>query len=362
MRTAQRTPPEIGGLINWRTGNRGTDMSSSREWAQPTVDEVVDGVFRIPLPMPGNPLEAVNVYAMTGPDGVAMIDGGWAAPGAIERLEWGLDKLGKRLSDIHTVLTTHFHFDHYTLAVELKRRTGCRIALGEGERRTIDQILVGGGQTGANSTEALLVRCGIPAQYTSDNLFRGEGSANYAHPDVWLHDGDRFDFGRNILAVSTPGHTTGHFCFIDEQAELAFTGDHILPTITPAIGGEGPSERMPLADYLSSLQLMADRPDARLLPAHGVVAPSVHARVKELQEHHEQRLNQSLEAIGDGARDTYDVAKALRWTRRGRHLSELAGMDQLMAVHETRFHLDVLHADGKLAVDSTGPVDLYTLA
>ena len=86
MRTAQRTPPEIGGLINWRTGNRGTDMSSSREWAQPTVDEVVDGVFRIPLPMPGNPLEAVNVYAMTGPDGVAMIDGGWAAPGAIGRL------------------------------------------------------------------------------------------------------------------------------------------------------------------------------------------------------------------------------------------------------------------------------------
>ncbi|WP_029138607.1 MBL fold metallo-hydrolase [Nakamurella lactea] len=337
-------------------------MGSSREWARPTVDEVSDGVFRIPLPMPGNPLEAVNVYAVTSPDGVAMVDGGWAKPGAIERLEWALGKLGKRLSDIHTVLTTHFHFDHYTLAVDLKRRIGCRIALGEGERRTIDEILAGSTAVGPNSMERLLARCGVPARYTAENLFRGEGSANYMYPDVWLHDGDRFDLGRDILAVSTPGHTTGHFCFIDERAGLAFTGDHILPTITPAIGGEGPSERMPLADYLSSLQLMADRPDARLLPAHGIVAPSVHARVRELQEHHEQRLNQCLQAIGAGAGDTYDVAKALRWTRRGRRLSELAGMDQLMAVHETRFHLDVLHATGKVAVDSTGPVDRYAMA
>ncbi|WP_396655743.1 MBL fold metallo-hydrolase [Microbacterium sp.] len=336
-------------------------MSVSREWARPTVDEVADAVFRIPLPMPGNPLEAVNVYAIVSADGVGMIDGGWARPGALERLEWALGKLGKGLSDIHTVLTTHFHFDHYTLAVELKRLTGCRIALGEGERRTIDQILDVGRRAGLDSFESLMLRCGLPAAHIAEHRFRGEGAGDYAHPDLWLRDGERLDIGRDILAVSTPGHTTGHFCFIDEQDGLAFTGDHILPTITPSIGSESPSERMPLVDYLASLRLMADRPDARLLPAHGVVTPSVHARVGELQEHHARRLDQCVNAVADGARDTFDVAKALPWTRRGRRLSELSGMDQLMAVQETRYHLDLLQAEGRLTVDSSGPVDLYSI-
>src|SRR5690606_36548183 len=91
--------------LDARVSRDADGMRASREWARPAVDEVEDGVFRIPLPMPGNPLEAVNVYAIVGDDGVAMIDGGWAKPVALERLEWALGRLGKRLSDVHTILT-----------------------------------------------------------------------------------------------------------------------------------------------------------------------------------------------------------------------------------------------------------------
>ena len=54
---------------------------------------------------------------------------------------------------------------------------------------------------------------------------------------------------------------------------------------------------MPLRDYLDSLELVRGLPDRRLLPAHGPVAPSVHARVDELIEHRHTRLAQIDETV-----------------------------------------------------------------
>jgi glyoxylase-like metal-dependent hydrolase (beta-lactamase superfamily II) len=119
---------------------------------------------------------------------------------------------------------------------------------------------------------------------------------------------------------------------------------------------------MALRDYLSSLRLMLKLPDARLLPAHGPVQDSTHARVTELLDHHEARLAEAFEAAQAGAATAYEVAKAVRWTRRRQSFADLDLMNQFMATGETAAHLEVLVTRGQLTRRTTaeGTV-LYTL-
>ena len=56
-----------------------------------------------------------------------------------------------------------------------------------------------------------------------------------------------------------------------------------------------------------------------------------------------------------------EVACALRWTRRGRHLEELDPLNQMLAVTETRAHLELLAAQGRLAVSWDGEVAVYAV-
>ncbi len=50
--------------------------------------------------------------------------------------------------------------------------------------------------------------------------------------------------------IETPGHTRGHVVFSDPASRLLFTGDHVLPTITPSIGFEPVATDNPLGDFL----------------------------------------------------------------------------------------------------------------
>ena len=45
-------------------------------WTEPGVEDLGGGVYRIPLPLPMEGLRAVNVYAITDPGGVDLIDAG----------------------------------------------------------------------------------------------------------------------------------------------------------------------------------------------------------------------------------------------------------------------------------------------
>src|SRR6202012_5694272 len=107
-------------------------------WTAPGVFEVAPGVHRIPLPLPNDALRAVNVYALDGLGGLTVIASGWALALARERLDDALAQMGHALGDIDRFLMTHVHRDHYTQAVLLRREFGTRVALGIGERPSLD--------------------------------------------------------------------------------------------------------------------------------------------------------------------------------------------------------------------------------
>jgi len=331
-------------------------------WAQSGPETVRPGVHRIPLPLPEDGLRAVNVYALEGlTDGLVLIDGGWSIPESRKALEDALARLGHDLGEIDHILVTHIHRDHYTQAVELRRLLGSRVHLGAGERRGLE--LLGELRTDApvGSLETLR-RAG--AHDLAERVFatyHGEFDATvWEAPDRWLTAEELRLGDARLTVVPTPGHTQGHVVYLDRKRGLMFSGDHVLPHITPSIGFELGGPALPLGDYLDSLHLMTTLADAQLLPAHGPVGDSVHARVGELLAHHDDRLTETRAALGDRTRTAYEVAQELGWTRRRVSFADLGVFDRMLAVNETAAHLDVLVARGRARRTESDGVDRYT--
>ena len=322
------------------------DEPDRHAWERPGAHEVAPGIHRIPLPLPGDSLKAVNIYAISDGDQVVLIDGGWALDEAEELLGKGLASIGYALGDVREFLVTHLHRDHYTQAIALRRHHGGSVSVGEGERacleliRTIEEHpdIARLHEAGALELSRLLAQ------------WHGERDlTNWEDPDRWLDDGVDLPLNtRTLRVIATPGHTRGHVVFHDAGADALFAGDHVLPHITPSIGVELNRPHSPLRSYLDSLKLIRALPDARLLPAHGPVTDSVHTRVDELLEHHEQRLTATAEAVDAGAHTAFAAAQVLPWTRRHRTFDELDMFNQILAIHETMAHLRVLVERGWL--------------
>jgi glyoxylase-like metal-dependent hydrolase (beta-lactamase superfamily II) len=338
-------------------------------WAEPGVEDLGDGLYRIPLPLPGDALKAVNVYAIAGDDGVDLIDAGMALVQARERLTEALGQLGFGLGDIKNFFITHIHQDHYTLAVELRTTLRGQITLGEGERVNMAAIrAVAAGQHEPGFIEMLYAMGAAElADQIRDIMHPGmaikRSPAEWPDPDRWLEDGAVLDLrSRTLRAIHTPGHTQGHVVFHDEAGGGLFAGDHVLPHITPSIGFQPAITRTALRDYLGSLRLMLTLPDSRLLPAHGPVCESTHDRVNELLDHHETRLAQTRDAASGDPVTAYQAAQAIPWTRRQRKLADLEPMNQLLAIGETAAHLEVLVLRGQLTRHTTADgVDTYAV-
>ncbi|SDI45397.1 Glyoxylase, beta-lactamase superfamily II [Actinokineospora alba] len=335
--------------------------AGSGPWTEPGAFPVAPGVHRVPLPLPNDGLHAVNVYAVESADGLVLIDSGWALQEARDLLESSLGSIGYGFEDIGRFLITHMHRDHYTLAVELRRMFGARIALGVGEQPNFDAVRGGSGE----AQLAEIARWGaadlvekLRGLYTRDNA--EQAKATYELPDDWIPGAQDIEIGdRTLRAVPTPGHTRGHVVFADPAASLLFSGDHVLPHITPSIGFEPARAELPLGAYLDSLRLMRTLPDMRLLPAHGPVTDSVHTRVDELLLHHEERLAATEAVVREGAATAFEAANRLTWTRRGRAFDELDTFNRTLAVGETAAHLDVLVVRGELKSSTVDGVVEY---
>jgi glyoxylase-like metal-dependent hydrolase (beta-lactamase superfamily II) len=292
----------------------------------------------------------VNVYAIEDGDGVTLIDAGWAIDRARQQLERALAELGYALRDITQFLITHLHRDHYTQAVAIRRELRTPIALGADEQPSLD-VMPSLRQDNHRPQITQLRVAGAAA--VIDRLRASPGDAesplDWEAPDVWITGQAALEVGdRRLIPIPTPGHTRGHLVFADRENGILFAGDHVLPHITPSVGFEAAPQTHPLRNYLRSLELVRTLPDMRLLPAHGPVTDSVHARVDELLGHHDVRLQDCVDAVRAGAGTAYETARRLRWTRREHHFDDLDAFNQMLAAIETLIHLELLAEQGRL--------------
>jgi glyoxylase-like metal-dependent hydrolase (beta-lactamase superfamily II) len=333
-------------------------------WAEPGVYPVAEGVHRIPLPLPGDALRAVNVYAIEEADRIVLVDSGWHRDDSWGALTTGLRSLGAEVGDVSRVLVTHIHNDHFGQAPRLRRESGATILLGEGERRSFDIIADDGERqrshehginmlrrhgAGDLAEEWAAVLTGANAVQMSRGLWE--------QPDTYAIESELIELeSRTLRVVSTPGHTRGHVSLMDEANALLFTGDHVLPHITPSIGVEPFNDGLALVEFLMSLTKVRELPVERALPAHGPEFDDLSGRVDALLAHHAARLAACVDAVRGTERSAAEVAAMLPWTRRARRLDELDLFNRVLAVNETVAHLELLRTEGTLSrreVDGT---------
>lgn len=325
--------------------------------------EVAPGVVRTQLPinMPG--LGHVNCYVLEDERGIAVVDPGLPGPESWNDLVGRLATAGFTVDDVHTVVVTHSHPDHFGGAARLHHEAGADIVTHETFRTMFDRTDFEADEDSAgldlNSPDGRLEaierffaqptpwggkRSGPPADFLerirgSDDA-TGSGVFATPRPTRPLADGQTIKLARREwVAMHTPGHTYDHLCLYDPEFGVVLTGDHVLPSITPHIGGIAP-EPDPLALFFASLQRMADMANVSIaLPAHGQPFEDLRGRAEHIIEHHEERLDvirEALPTLPNGS-----VEDFMRVLFKERSWGE-------MAESETYAHLEHLRERGEL--------------
>jgi glyoxylase-like metal-dependent hydrolase (beta-lactamase superfamily II) len=317
-------------------GPRKQEQESARE----EVTEVAPSVLRLELPirMPG--LGHVNCYALLDDRGAAVVDPGLPGAATWKTLQTRLARAGLRVRDVHTVIVTHSHPDHFGGASRFAKEAGARViahrsfrfgvaeATHEQPEVSVDDLAAqrppeeGGARPEPPSGAAREPRSGAAhAPLEPWRLGRTPWGGEPPRPSFkmrmrwrlarWLgglsfvprisdpvSGGDVLRLaGRDWFVVHTPGHTEDHFCLHDPEEGVFLAGDHVLPTITPHISGLS-LRADPLAAYFESLdRVAAIQPVQQVLPAHGHPFDDLAERCRGIQKHHVERLER-VKAIG----------------------------------------------------------------
>jgi glyoxylase-like metal-dependent hydrolase (beta-lactamase superfamily II) len=307
--------------------DEGTPAPRPRKQEQdPASDEIVEiapNVLRMMLPISFTGLAHVNMYGLIDERGVAIIDPGLPGPKAYKLVEQRLKAAEIPVKRIHSVIVTHSHPDHYGAAGRLAKEADAELVthagfqtFGSAAHRCMDPTHGHdeGGSEECDDAESPTAPWTQPTPWGTDfhrppmgrrmqaTMFRSVMRRRFSPPTptTRLRHGDLIKLaGRDMFAVYTPGHTTDHLCVHDPEEGLLFSGDHILPTITPHISGLG-QDPDPLKTFFASLDRCAELEDvSRVLPAHGHPFEDCAGRVKAIKQHHSERIDQLREASAE---------------------------------------------------------------
>lgn len=221
----------------------------------PAPQSLDNGIHLIPVPLPYKSPPWVNVYAVESNGGLLLIDCGTDWEPGREAIRQGFADLGLEESAVHTLVVSHLHPDHVGMSARLVNDWGCRFVMHERAAKLVDRYNDSPGYM--NRLVKIGSVHGIPDSATNaaTHVERPDYMPLLEPPDFLVGDGDTIDLGdgRSLHVVHTPGHEPAHICLRDSRTGILFSGDHILPRISPVIMYDLDLGDV-LGDYLGSLQ------------------------------------------------------------------------------------------------------------
>jgi glyoxylase-like metal-dependent hydrolase (beta-lactamase superfamily II) len=280
------------------------------------AEEVVPGVRRLLCNNPSPFTYKGTVSYIIGRRRVAIVD-----PGPDDAAHVAALLEAVRGETVTHIFVTHTHRDHSPAASRVKAATGATV-LAEGPHRAARALNVGE----APRTEA-----------SNDTDFR---------PDRALADGEVVSgAGWTIEAVATPGHTANHMAFAFKEANLLFSGDHVMAWSTPVVAPPDGS----MSDYMASLDKLTRRSEPVYLPGHGGAVRNAPRFVRHYIEHRKAREASILHRLGKGAADIPTLVRAI-YIGLDPRLVPAAGRSVLA-------HLEDLTARGQVKTDGPPSIE-----
>lgn len=140
------------------------------------------------------------------------------------------------------------------------------------------------------------------------------------------------------------GHAPEHISLYCAELGLLIAGDMVLPRISTNVSViDLEPEADPLPLYLASLdRLLALPADTLVLPSHGKPFRGLHERVAQLHAHHEERLDDVIEACREAPRSAADVLPVLFRRELDLHQTTFA-MGEAIAHLNALWHRGALH-------------------
>src|SRR5271166_529442 len=274
------------------------------------VEEVAPGVRRLLANNPSPFTFTGTVSYIVGRGRVAVID-----PGPLDEAHIAALLDAVRDETVTHIFVTHTHRDHSPAVPRIKAATGA-LSLGEGPHRPARSLHVG---------EALRLDA------SNDTEFR---------PDRALADGEIVrGSGWTIEAVATPGHTANHMAFASKEANVLFSGDHVMAWSTPIVAPPDGA----MSDYMASLDKLALRTEPVYLPGHGGAVREAPRFVRFYVRHRRAREASILRRLGKGEADIPAIVRAI-YIGLDSRLVKAAGFSVLA-------HLEDLVARGLVATD-----------
>lgn len=274
------------------------------------------------------PLAYNNVYIVQDARDVVVIDTGPDYRGARERIS---EALGGRMPKM--VIATHGHLDHaglgawwQSLGVPVVIGTrDCHMAKGE-DLANFDQMEHYVQTIGAPGDVALEAMKGL--------RLRRQATQHMRTAKVWADSGGgrwptalRYEpftptqlvdatteIACGLTVVPTPGHTPGNLVVVQPEQGWLFSGDQLLPEITPtpAIQFEGTNRFASLPRFLDSLRLLAQGWPmlTECFPGHGEPFANPGAEIQANLNLASQRSERVVDALrNQGPGTTYEVAQ-----------------------------------------------------
>ena len=324
------------------------------------TEHIAGSLFRITIPLPGNPLKELNAYLVQGTRNL-LIDNGFNQPPCRETLLGALQELDVRLADTDCFIT-HLHADHCGLTPDLITTPGQRAFASAADAEHINgttrgmaywsPVLHGMRTHGFTDAQLDAVAACHPAI-----LYAPSRALAF---DI-VGEGDVLTYGEHALRVlETPGHTPGQLCLYDAERRMLLSSDHILGDITPNIAA-WPDMPDALGSYLKSLDTIAALPVNLTLPGHRSLIHDTRGRIAALKAHHSARLDEVRDILRQGPLSAYAVASRMTWSIRCRSWEDFPVAQQWFACGEALAHLEHLAARHELSRRTRDGLVVYGL-